>query len=89
MQQIRPKRARGQNWKTFLRNHAAEVSACDFLQVTDLFFRPLVAFFNTLAAVAQGHPRECDPISYRSLGRATTTGSDSVWRRATLSDSGY
>jgi len=28
-----------------LRNHAAEVWACDFLQVTDLFFRPLFAFF--------------------------------------------
>ena len=45
MKQVRPKRARGQNWKTFLRNHAAEVWACDFLQVTDLFFRPLFAFF--------------------------------------------
>ena len=33
---------------SYLRNHAAEVSgvrACDFLQVTDLFFRPLFAFF--------------------------------------------
>jgi putative transposase len=45
MQQVRPKRARGQSWKTFLRNHTAEVWACDFLQVTDLFFRPLFAFF--------------------------------------------
>jgi transposase InsO family protein len=45
MRQVRPKRARGQTWKTFLRNHAAEVWACDFLQVTDLFFRPLFAFF--------------------------------------------
>ncbi len=45
MKQVRPKRARGQNWKTFLRNHAAELWACDFLQTTDLFFRPLFAFF--------------------------------------------
>lgn len=45
MKQNRPKRARSQSWKTFLRNHAAEVWACDFLQVTDLFFRPLFAFF--------------------------------------------
>src|SRR5258708_22431291 len=45
MKQVRPKRARGQSWKTFLRNHTAEVWACDFLQVTDLFFRPLFAFF--------------------------------------------
>jgi len=35
----------GQNWSTFLRNHAKEVWACDFLQVTDLFFRSLFAFF--------------------------------------------
>ena len=45
IRQSRPKRAQGQTWKTFLRNHAAEVWACDFLQVTDLFFRPLFAFF--------------------------------------------
>jgi putative transposase len=45
MKQARPKRAWGQSWKVFLRNHAAEVWACDFLQVTDFFFRPLFAFF--------------------------------------------
>jgi len=45
MKHVRPKRANGQTWKTFLRNHVAEVWACDFLQVTDLFFRPLFAFF--------------------------------------------
>jgi transposase InsO family protein len=45
MKHVRRKRPSGQNWKTFLRNHAAEVWACDFLQVTDLFFRPLFAFF--------------------------------------------
>ncbi len=41
-------RPRGQNWATFLRNHAREIWACDFLQVTDLFFRSLFAFFITL-----------------------------------------
>lgn len=45
MRPIRRKRPSGQTWKTFLRNHAAEVWACDFLQVTDFFFRPLFAFF--------------------------------------------
>jgi putative transposase len=45
MKHIRLKRNPGQAWKTFLRNHAAEIWACDFLQVTDLFFRPLFAFF--------------------------------------------
>ena len=41
----RPPRPVGQPWATFLRNHAAEIWACDFLTVTDLLFRPLYAFF--------------------------------------------
>ena len=41
MKQTCPRRVGGQNWKTFLRNHATEIWACDFLQVTDLFFRRL------------------------------------------------
>ena len=35
----------GQRWATFLRNHAHETWACDFLQTYDLLFRPLFAFF--------------------------------------------
>jgi putative transposase len=45
MRNVRIHQPRGQKWSTFLRNHAAQVWACDFLQVTDLFFRPLFAFF--------------------------------------------
>ena len=45
MRRVRPSQPRGQQWATFLHNHAAEIWACDFLQVTDLFFRPLFAFF--------------------------------------------
>src|SRR5205823_13576684 len=45
MRQARITRPRGQNWATFLRNHGGEIWACDFLQVTDLFFRSLFAFF--------------------------------------------
>ncbi|MGH7437788.1 MAG: integrase core domain-containing protein [Polyangiaceae bacterium] len=33
----------GQTWGTFLRNHT--VWACDFLQVYDIWFRPIFAFF--------------------------------------------
>jgi transposase InsO family protein len=33
----------GQRWRTFLRNHT--VWACDFLQICDVWFRPLFAFF--------------------------------------------
>ena len=42
---VHTQQPRGQKWSTFLHNHAAQVWACDFLQVTDLFFRPLFAFF--------------------------------------------
>ncbi len=41
----RAPRPRGQTWATFLRNHAPETWACDFLTVTDLLFRPHFAFF--------------------------------------------
>lgn len=50
----------GQSWKTFLRNHT--VWSCDFLQVYDVWFRPLFAFFivdvNTKAVVHVGVTRE-------------------------------
>ncbi len=42
---VRTQQPRGQRWSTFLRTHAAQFWACDFLQVTDIFFRPLFAFF--------------------------------------------
>ena len=45
MRQVRTTRPRGQNWATFLHNHAGDIWACDFLPVTDLFFRSLFAFF--------------------------------------------
>jgi transposase InsO family protein len=36
--------ASGQNWATFLKNHAAEIWACDFTVVHDLLFRALYIF---------------------------------------------
>ncbi len=45
LRQARPPRRSGQAWSAFLRNHAPEIWACDFLPVTDLLFRPLHAFF--------------------------------------------
>ena len=45
MRRARPPRPPGQGWGTFLRTHAREIWACDFLQLTDLLFRPLFAFF--------------------------------------------
>ncbi len=44
MGQARPPRPPSQSWRTFLHNHAHEIWACDFLPVTDLFFRQLYAF---------------------------------------------
>ena len=45
MRNVRTPRSRGQNWSTFLHNYAGEIWACDFLQVTDLFFCSVFAFF--------------------------------------------
>jgi len=45
MHPVRAPRPSGQSWATFLRNHADDIWACDFLPVTDLLFRPVYAFF--------------------------------------------
>jgi len=44
LRRARPPRPKGQKWSTFLRNHAHAIWACDFVTVTDLFFRPIYAF---------------------------------------------
>jgi len=45
LRRVRQPRPPGQRWVTFLRNHAHETWACDFLQTYDLLFRPIFAFF--------------------------------------------
>jgi putative transposase len=85
---VRRKRPGGQNWKTFLPNHAAEVWACDFFQVTDFFFRPLFAFFlielQSRKIIHVNVTRTpTDPWVAR-----TTAGSDSVWTNPQIADSG-
>ncbi len=45
MRAVRPSRPRGQTWSTFLKNHASQIWACDFLPVVDFTFRQLYAFF--------------------------------------------
>src|SRR5215468_5601208 len=42
---VRTTRPRGQTWRTFIHTHAQQIWACDFLPVTDLFFRSLFVFF--------------------------------------------
>lgn len=38
------KKPSGQNWRTFLKNHAHEIWACDFTVIHSLFFKPFYAF---------------------------------------------
>ena len=38
MHRARPPQKQSQSWATFLHNHAHEIWACDFLQITDLWF---------------------------------------------------
>jgi putative transposase len=45
MRAVRTTRPRGQTWRPFLHTHAQQIWVCDFLQVNDLFFRPLFASF--------------------------------------------
>jgi putative transposase len=45
MRAVRTTRSHGQTWRTFIHTHAQQIWACDFLPVTDLFFRSLFAFF--------------------------------------------
>jgi putative transposase len=45
MRTIRTHQPHGQKWSTFLRTQAGQIWACDFLQISDLFFRPLFSFF--------------------------------------------
>lgn len=40
-----PPRPSGQTWETFLKNHASEIWACDFVQTYDVFFRTIFVFF--------------------------------------------
>ena len=88
MKQIRPTRTRGQTWKTFLRNHAAEVWACDALAGDRSLLPSALCFPRHRNQVTEDHPCQCDPLSHRSLGRATTTGGHTIWTNPKLSHPG-
>jgi putative transposase len=79
MRQVHAPRPRGQKWATFLHHHAAQIWACDFLQVTDLFFRPLFALFlielKTRRVIHVGVTRApSDPWVAQQLREATRLG---------------
>ena len=44
MREVRESRSSQQTWLTFLRNHASEIWACDFLQTYDALFRTVFVF---------------------------------------------
>jgi putative transposase len=45
MRRARPPHPAGQTWATFLKTHAQDLWACDFLPVVDLWFRQTFIFF--------------------------------------------
>jgi hypothetical protein len=86
MSNVRTPRPKGQRWATFLHNHAKDIWACDFLQVTDLFFRPLFAFFIVeLRVTASGSCRRY-PLPSRCLGGATAKVRHPLWASAEVLD---
>ena len=44
LKQVRSPGSSKQNWGTFLRNHASQIWACDFLQTYDVLFRAVFVF---------------------------------------------
>jgi|SRR5262245_50628184 len=68
-------------------NHAAQVWSCDFLQVTDLFFGPLFAFFIVeLKSRRVSHVGVTRSPTDAWVAR-TAAGSDLVWASARVFDS--
>jgi putative transposase len=85
MRAVRTPRSKGQKWATFLRNHAGEIWACDFLQVTGLLFRSFFAFFNTLLKSRKVIHVGVTRAPTDAWTARTAAGSDSVWTHAEVS----
>jgi putative transposase len=75
---LRPRRPSSPRWRTFLREHAKEIWACDFLQLYDAWFRPIFAFFLVehasrrviqVSVTAQRHPEWRGPTLPRARSR--------------------
>ncbi len=78
MRSARPRPHSGQSWATFLHNHLHQIWACDFLQVYDIWFRPLFAFFIPLL----GFPRVVVELGSRKIVSVAVTGNPSSARVA-------
>jgi putative transposase len=85
MRQVRTTRPRGQKWSTFIHTHAQQIWACDFLPVTDLFFRSLFAFFmvelHSRRVIHVGVTR-CPTDAWTAR---TASGSHRLWRGSEVS----
>jgi putative transposase len=79
MRGARPRRPSSARWGTFLREHAKEIWACDFLQLDDALFRPIFAFFlvehATRRVIQVGVTRSpCDAWAAQQRRNATPYG---------------
>ncbi len=88
MRNVRTRQPRSQTWRTFLHSHAQQIWACDFLPVTDLFFRSLFAFF-----IVELHSRRVIHVGVtRSPTDAwtarTSSGGHCLWCGTEVSHSG-
>jgi hypothetical protein len=48
----------GQTWATFIKDHAGEMWACDFLQTYDLFFRVVFVYFTVVSPKTRKNERK-------------------------------
>jgi putative transposase len=85
MRQVRLPRPRSQTWASFLRNHAADIWACDFLQVSDLCFRSFFALFNTLLRSRKVIHIGVTRSPTDTWTARTAAGGDSLWTHAEVS----
>jgi hypothetical protein len=87
MRHVRSPSAGGQKWATFLRNHAADIWACDALTDHGSLLSTALCVLHYRTQVAASNPRRRNKISYRSLGFPTTPRSYAIWTSAKVSDS--
>jgi hypothetical protein len=87
MRTVRTQPPRGHKWNTFLRNHTGQIWACDALAGDRSLLSAVLCLLPHRTEVAQSHPCWGHAIPFRSLGGATTAGSDSVWASTQVFDS--
>ena len=91
LKQVRLPGSSKQNWGAFLRNHASQMWACDFLQTYDVLFRAV--FVNVADASLSSWARAvwsilASPDTNRPVDSSATAGSHAIWCKATILDPG-